>query len=123
MYTKAVETVTRMEDVYVGCIASWFEYRTKHHEHQRRSRIYPMGPEDDDLDIRLRDIVQREDFLINQCQKAEELLDDPKKRQQQLDEWHIELRNLEQSYWNVADAVRQRLTLSRRSFLGSISLP
>lgn len=45
-----------------------------------------MGPEDDDLDIRLRDIVQREDFLINQCQKAEELLDDPKKRQQQLDE-------------------------------------
>ncbi|OQD96984.1 hypothetical protein PENSOL_c014G02185 [Penicillium solitum] len=54
-----------------------------------------------DLDIRLREIVQREDFLINQCQKAEELLDDPKKRQQQLDEWHIELRNLEQSYWNV----------------------
>ncbi|KAJ5967869.1 hypothetical protein N7501_004117 [Penicillium viridicatum] len=53
-----------------------------------------------DLDIRLREIVQREAFLINQCEKAEELLNDPK-RQQQLDEWHMELRNLEQSYWKT----------------------
>ncbi|CAI7611854.1 unnamed protein product [Penicillium viridicatum] len=53
-----------------------------------------------DLDIRLREIVQREDFLINQCEKAEVLLDDPK-RQQELDESHTELQGLEQSYWKT----------------------
>ncbi|KAJ5426094.1 hypothetical protein N7465_001164 [Penicillium sp. CMV-2018d] len=74
-----------------------------------------MGQNMIDLDIRLREIVQREDFLINQCEKAEELLDDllinqyekaeelldDPKRQQQLDEWQTELRNLEQSYWKT----------------------
>lgn len=51
------------------------------------------------LDIRLREIVQREYILINQCEKAGELPDNPKERQQQLDKSHTELRNLEQSYW------------------------
>ena len=50
------------------------------------------------LDIRLREIVQREYILINQCEKAGELPDNPKERQQQLDKSHTELRNLEQSY-------------------------
>lgn len=54
-----------------------------------------------DLDIRLREIVQREAFLIRQCDEAEDLLDDPKKRQQQLDEWHAEMRALQQEYWSV----------------------
>jgi hypothetical protein len=54
-----------------------------------------------DLDIRLREIVQREAFLIKQCDEAEDLLDDPKKRQQPLDEWHAEMRALGQEYWSV----------------------
>ncbi|KGO77371.1 hypothetical protein PITC_040250 [Penicillium italicum] len=54
-----------------------------------------------DLDIRLREIVQREEFLISQCEKAEKLLDGSTKEQQQLDEWHTELQNLERSYWTA----------------------
>ncbi|KAJ5167729.1 uncharacterized protein N7482_003323 [Penicillium canariense] len=54
-----------------------------------------------DLDIRLREIVQHEAFLSKQCDESEDLLDDPKKRQQQLDEWHAEMRALEQEYWSV----------------------
>ena len=69
-----------------------------------------------DLDIRLREIVQREDFLINQCEKADKLLnhlnkqqeeeeeeeeEEEKQQQEQLDKWHTELRNLGQSYGNV----------------------
>ncbi|KAJ5192394.1 hypothetical protein N7449_008536 [Penicillium cf. viridicatum] len=75
------------------------------------------------LDIRLREIVQREGFL-NQCEKAEELLDDPKKtkttiRRVAYGTAKCRAKLLE----HAADAVRQRHTLSRRSFLASISLP
>jgi hypothetical protein len=54
-----------------------------------------------DLNIHLREIVQREAFLIEQCDKTDALSANSKKRQQQLDEWHAEIQVLAQEYWSV----------------------
>lgn len=57
-----------------------------------------------ELDIRLREVVQREAFLTEQCKQLSDLLPsgEPKQQQQQqLDEWHAELQTLNQDYWCI----------------------
>lgn len=55
----------------------------------------PWAHEMIELEIRRCEIVQRETFLTEQCRQAE------KNPQQKLDEWHIELKTLDQDYWSI----------------------
>lgn len=58
-----------------------------------------------ELDIRLREVVQRETFLTEQCHQLSDPLPsgEPNQQQQrqQLDEWNAELQTLNQDYWCI----------------------
>ena len=86
------------------------------------SDIGSWGQELIELEIRLCEVVQREDFLLQQCQQMPDGVEmvDSKQGLQQREQWQQELDSLNQEYWELQRMLYQNaLTCPIRSIEAS----